>query len=112
MYGRRKGTHREFVCFECSVKDSPFDWERWDPEICPAFCEWSIDFDTWMNFLSGKCEKDKMESIFESYLGNSPWIPYDMEERRKKFPKAFEELKYYIDRILADREKERGAQNA
>ena len=45
----------------------------------------------------------------ESYLGNSPWIPYDMEERRKKFPKAFEELKYYIDRILVDREKERGA---
>lgn len=26
--------------------------------------------------------------------------------------KAFEELKYYIDRIIADREKERGAQNA
>ena len=43
---------------------------------------------------------------------DDPWIPYDMEEHRKKFPKAFEELKYYIDRILADREKERGAQNA
>lgn len=46
--------------------------------------------------------------LLRDYLGDDPWIPYDMEERRKKFPKAFEELKYYIDRILADREKERG----
>lgn len=46
--------------------------------------------------------------LIREYLENDPWIPYDMEERRKKFPKAFEELKYYIDRILADREKERG----
>ena len=102
MYGRVNGVYREFVRSGYSVEDSPFDWNQWDPEICPAFCEWSIDFDTWMNFLSGKREKDKMESIFESYLGNSPWIPYDMEERRKKFPKAFEELKYYIDRIEQD----------
>ena len=50
--------------------------------------------------------------LLRGYLGDDPWIPYDMEERRKKFPKAFEELKYYIDRIIADREKERGAQNA
>ena len=47
--------------------------------------------------------------LIREYLENDPWIPYDMEERRKKFPKAFKELKYYIDRILADREKERGA---
>jgi hypothetical protein len=65
-----------------------------------------------MNYLSEKIEKDKLERIFETYLGGDPWIPYDMEARRKKFPKAFEELKYYIDRIIADREKERGAQNA
>ena len=109
MYGRVNGIHREFVRSVCAVEDSPFDWNQWDPEICPAFCEWSINFDTWMNFLSRKFEKEKLESILESYLGNSPWIPYDIEERRKKFPKAFEELKYYIDRILADREKERGA---
>ena len=50
--------------------------------------------------------------LIREYLENDPWIPYDMEERHKKFPKAFEELKNYIDRILADREKERGAQNA
>jgi hypothetical protein len=49
------------------------------------------------------------DEIIKTYMDGNPWIPYDMEERRKKFPKAFEELKYYIDRILGDREKERGA---
>ena len=47
--------------------------------------------------------------LLRDHLGDDPWIPYKMEDRRKKFPKAFEELKYYINRILADREKERGA---
>lgn len=112
MCGRANGAHREFVRDERSVADRPFIWEHWDTEICPAFCEWSIDFNTWMNYLSEKIEKDKLERIFETYLGGDPWIPYDMDARRKKFPKAFKELKYYIDRILTDREKERGAQNA
>lgn len=112
MSGRVNGVHREFVRSVCSVENSPFNWNQWDPEICPAFCEWSINFDTWMSFLSEQYDKDRMSSIFETYLGCDPWIPYDMEERRKKYPKAFEELKYYIDRILADREKERGMQDA
>lgn len=34
-----------------------------------------------------------------SYPDQSLWIPFDMEERKKKFPKAFEELKVYMDHI-------------
>ena len=60
----------------------------------------------------GRTMTDNFENLIKTYMDGNPWIPYDMEERRKKFPKAFEELKYYIDRIIADREKERGAQNA
>jgi hypothetical protein len=32
-----------------------------------------------------------------SYPVQDMWIPFDMEERKKKFPKAFEELKVYMD---------------
>lgn len=108
MYGRVNGVYREFVRKLSAIEDSSFDWEQWDTEICPAFCVWSINYDTWGYYYSKMSENAKLVRIFESYLGNDPWIPYDMEKRKKKFPKAFEELKYYIDRILADREKERG----
>ena len=33
------------------------------------------------------------------YPDQDLWIPFDMEEREKKFPKAFEELKVYMDHI-------------
>ena len=33
------------------------------------------------------------------YSDQSLWIPFDMAERKKKFPKAFEELKVYMDHI-------------
>ena len=35
----------------------------------------------------------------EEILGTDLWIPFNMEERKKKFPKAFEELKVYMDHI-------------
>lgn len=34
-----------------------------------------------------------------SYPQQDMWIPFDMAERKKKFPKAFEELKVYMDHI-------------
>lgn len=47
--------------------------------------------------------KSSSNSIFAKtlidLLGPDIWIPFDMEERKKKFPKAFEELKYYMDHI-------------
>lgn len=37
--------------------------------------------------------------LLHEYLGDDIWIPFDMAERKKKFPKAFEELKVYMDHI-------------
>ncbi len=37
--------------------------------------------------------------LIHEYLGDDIWIPYDLEERKKKFPKAFQELKPYMDHI-------------
>lgn len=43
-------------------------------------------------------EYDKtLESILMKYFGGDVIIPYDLEERKKKFPLAFEELKDYIE---------------
>lgn len=83
----------------------PFSWDYWDVKQCPAITE--IKLELIKLDRDDKCSKIYTEFI-KTYMDGDPWIPYDMEERRKKFPKAFEELKYYIDRILADREKERG----
>lgn len=33
------------------------------------------------------------------YPDQDLWIPFDMAERKKKFPKAFEELAVYMDHI-------------
>lgn len=57
--------------------------------------------------VKGDCERNlwMFHSLIRDFFGDDPWIPYDMEERRKKFPKAFKKLKYYIDRIEQDRKK-------
>lgn len=49
------------------------------------------------------------KQMLREYFGEDLWIPYNMDERRKKYPKAFEELEYHIARILAEREKENDA---
>lgn len=60
-----------------------------------------------MTWLLDEEEEDTFFTDFiKTCMDGVPWIPYKMEDRRRKFPKAFEELKYYIDRILADREKQ------
>jgi hypothetical protein len=37
-----------------------------------------------------------LNELFEKYLGDDVIIPYDMDARKKKFWKAFEELKDYM----------------
>lgn len=97
--------------------ETPFEWTEWDSKIIPVISERYIGPMSHMiasgMIASGKKRYPNFLSFYiNEYFAADPWIPYDMEERRKKLPKAFEELKYYIDRIIADREKERGAQNA
>lgn len=38
----------------------------------------------------------------EGYDPNDLWIPFDMEERKKKFRKAFDELVHYMEHIRAE----------
>lgn len=38
-----------------------------------------------------------MIQAIKEYLGDDIWIPIDMEERKKKFPKAFKELAKYME---------------
>lgn len=90
----------------------PFGLEHWDATICPAITEFTVHSNTFADSENKEKNGTYFYEFIKNYMNGDPWIPYDMEERRKKFPKAFEELKYYIDRIIADREKERGAQNA
>lgn len=85
--------------------------DQWDQHICPAISMRMVN--PYYSKPWGNPKDEGLRRLIQRFLSIAdPWIPYDMEERRKKFPKAFEELKYYIDRIIADREKERGAQNA
>lgn len=83
----------------------PFSTENWNEYDCPVVMEAELP-DWKVRTMRG------FDLLINQLLEGDPWIPYDMKERRKKYPKAFEKLKYYIDRIIADREKERGAQNA
>ena len=84
--------------------------DQWDQHICPAISMRMVN--PYYSKPWGNPKDEGLRRLIQRFLSIAdPWIPYDMEERRKKFPKAFEELKYYIDRILADRDKVRGAQN-
>jgi len=47
------------------------------------------------HFLSQ--EPTLFSQMLHEYLGDDIWIPIDMEERKKKFPKAFEELASHME---------------
>ena len=60
-----------------------------------------LDWDDWdlrkyQNSLFTQTFKEVLTPS-EGYAPDDYWIPFDMEERKKKFPKAFEELKVYMD---------------
>lgn len=111
IHGREIGNSIEYIPEAQGTTEElvPFSWDHWDVKQCPAITE--IKLELIKLDRNDKCSKIYTEFI-KTYMDGDPWIPYDMEERKKKFPKAFKELEYYIDRILTDREKERGAQNA
>ncbi|GAL75711.1 hypothetical protein JCM19275_1594 [Nonlabens ulvanivorans] len=46
-------------------------------------------------------EGDKLlNSLLEKYIGNDVIIPFNLKERKKKFPLAFMELKRYMEKYL------------
>ncbi|MDG0809213.1 hypothetical protein [Cohnella rhizosphaerae] len=44
--------------------------------------------------------KDYIQELLDCYIGRNVVIPYDLEERRKKYPKAFNELESYMHKYL------------
>ena len=68
----------------------PFKEEQLDPKIYSIIAEYEIKID---NLL----KNNVMLDVIEEYLGDDIWIPYKFEDRKKKFPKAFDELKNYMD---------------
>ena len=67
-----------------------------DADIFPIVAEYSIDLPK-KDAVSE--DKNIMLKLLREYLGQDIWIPFEMEERVKKFPKAFEELRYYINKL-------------
>lgn len=51
-----------------------------------------------MSYLEERAKKAGgiLEGLLEKYIGNNVVIPYDMEERKRLYPLAFEELKEYM----------------
>lgn len=48
------------------------------------------------NTYSSKKSGDILHELFEIYFGNNVVIPYKIEDRKRLYPKAFEELKDYM----------------
>ena len=83
---------RQLVMDKYGTYQMPIDESKFVP------AQWAFAADTIVheNTLPGQ---RLFQDMLHAYLGSDIWIPHDMEDRRKKFPKAFRELKYYIDRI-------------
>ena len=105
ILGRKKEHYVEYINKNYMNEDVPFKWDCWDTRICPAILEQRIEVSSMVRYQKKYAWEDEVGKFVYENMENDPWIPYDMEERRKKFPKAFEELKYYIDRIEQDRKK-------
>lgn len=43
-----------------------------------------------------------IDDVFEKYMGNNPVIPYEMEERKKKFPLLFQDYSEIIEHYLQE----------
>ena len=74
----------------------PFDPERFDFQSFPIIIRNGLHYHDTPRSI------DTFHRILCQVLECSPndfWIPFDMEERKKKFPKAFQELKPYLDHI-------------
>lgn len=50
---------------------------------------------------TGECldSGEILHDLLTKYIGDEVIIPYDMEERKQKYPKAFEELAVYMDKL-------------
>ena len=75
----------------------PIDWENYDPKLFPIAIQ-VLNPNEGGDTLFAKVLREVLEPAPE-YDRNDIWIPFDMDDRRKKFPKAFRELKVFMDHI-------------
>lgn len=82
---------------EDEIIDLPINWEKYNPDIFPAVFQ-ILNPNKGGDTIFAEVLREVLEPA-PGYDRNDIWIPFDMEERRKKFPKAFRVLKEYIDAI-------------
>ena len=89
-------THQDYYRFDSyslQLEDQiPIVEADLDCKRFPIIAEYRIE-------TQNHLENNLFLDMLNDYFGGDVWIPYDMEERKKKYPKAFQELKYYLDRL-------------
>lgn len=87
----------EYVFQDQDFSIPPFRWDMWDSKSIPMIMEVELVYDEpwYSSFFAQEVDKEFVKML-QHYLGNDMWIPFDMKERRQKFPKAFEELQPYM----------------
>lgn len=86
----------------------PIIIEHFDPYTIPVVMLFNLSKDKY--YFEKYCSSDFLfSSVLQELLVPAPdypdqdmWIPFDMEERKKKFPNAFKELAYYINKLSND----------
>ena len=96
-------------CWKGRTSDMPIDPERFPAEQLPAAFHVVPDLH---NYDFSMRDVRLFVRMMKKLLTPEPgwpqdlWIPYDMEDRKKKFPRAFQELRDYIKHIQEESERE------
>ena len=92
IYSIKKSKNYYYLKFKSNTKQSAIslDFVEKLDLYKPTIKEHDIEFDK-------TTEETLLSKVLYEYLGEAKdyWIPYDFEERKKKFPKAFKELAKY-----------------
>ena len=96
-------------CYKGRTSDMPIDPDRFPAEQFPAAFHVVPDLSNYVFFSK---HSSLFVELMQELLTPEPgwpqdlWIPYDMEDRKKKFPRAFQELRDYIKHIQEESERE------
>lgn len=75
--------------FEPLPDAAPFAEDGWDHKVIPVIMALNVSW--------APDDYDPIRRLWKRYLGTESWIPYDLEERKERFPEAFKDLQYYMD---------------
>ena len=83
-------SHPAYYQYDNIQCGSPITEINLNPKVFPIIADYSIE-------VKYDLKNNIMLETIKQYLGEDIWIPYDLESRKKKFPRAFQELRYYMD---------------